>query len=358
MTTLQTISGAAGARSAIRLGFLGLGWIGRHRCGCLLRDAGIDAVAICDDDAAAVEAAAPLVKGARVVSSLETMLDCDLDGVVIATPSALHAEAGITALRAGCAVYCQKPLGRTAAETHAVVEAARRANRLLGCDFCYRHVAGVPDMRRRIQAGDIGDVYAAHFVFHNAYGPDKLWYYDRVLSGGGCLMDLGIHLVDLLHWLFPEARPMRTTCRIHAGGLPWSPLGKKVEDYAAALVELHNGVTATLSCSWKLPIGRDCEIEASVYGTRGALSLQNVGGSFYDFRLRHFQGTQATVLTEPPDDWGGRSIVRWARRLEADRRFDHEQAALFLRDAELLDSLYAAGASTTSDVAGKGKSMP
>src|SRR5690606_2112222 len=127
------------------------------------------------------------------------------DGVVIATPSALHAEQSIAALNMGKAVFCQKPLGRNAAETRAVVEAARKNNLLLGVDLCYRHTCfrRIHDI---IQSGELGHIYATELTFHNAWGPGKEWFYDPKRSGGGCVVDLGIHLIDLALWTLKETK--------------------------------------------------------------------------------------------------------------------------------------------------------
>jgi hypothetical protein len=95
-----------------------------------------------------------------------------------------------------------------------------------------------------------------------------------------------------------------------------------------------------LVCSWRLPAGRDCVIEASFYGTKGGASFVNVGGSFYDFRAELFRGTSREVLAEPPDSWGGRAGVDWAARLATGARFDahaEELAAL----AAAIDRIYA-----------------
>src|SRR5690554_6240294 len=178
-----------------RLGFLGVGWIGRHRMQKLIESGVAEAAAIADVSEECLSEAHALAPEARVCRDLDGLLALDLDGIVIATPSAQHAEQAIQALEAGRAVFCQKPLGRDAAEVQAVVAAARRADRLLGVDFCYRHLAGMAELRRRIQAGALGHPFAGRLVFHNAYGPDKPWFYDRNLAGGGCLMDLGIHLI-------------------------------------------------------------------------------------------------------------------------------------------------------------------
>src|SRR5207249_10597919 len=125
-----------------RLGCLGVGWIGQHRLQALVRSGLVEVVAIVDPVQALAEQAASLAPGAAVLSGMAALLAQELDGIVIATPSALHAEQTIEALTAGSAVFCQKPLGRTAAETRGVVDAARTADRLLGVDLSYRCVRG------------------------------------------------------------------------------------------------------------------------------------------------------------------------------------------------------------------------
>src|SRR5690606_36079371 len=112
-------------------------------------------------------------------------------------------------LDSGRAVFCQKPLGRSAAETAQAVAAARSSNRLLAVDMCYRFVRAFARIKDLAAAGAIGEIYACDLVFHNAYGPDKAWYYDPALSGGGCVIDLGIHLIDLALW-FLDAPPLCT----------------------------------------------------------------------------------------------------------------------------------------------------
>src|SRR5690606_6965367 len=109
------------AAKPLRLGFAGLGWIGLQRMKALLEDGGVAATAVCDTSEAAVAAATGCAPSTLVAGRFEDMLALDLDGVVIATPSAQHAQQTIAALDAGLAVFCQKPLGRTAAEARAAV---------------------------------------------------------------------------------------------------------------------------------------------------------------------------------------------------------------------------------------------
>ena len=161
-----------------------------------------------------------LAPRAERVGTLDGLLGAGLDGVVIATPSAMHAEQSIRSLERGAAVFCQKPLGRTEGEVRAAVDAARRADRLLAVDLSYRFTEGMRRVRDVIRSGELGRVYAADLVFHNAYGPDKPWFYDPALAGGGCVMDLGVHLVDLALWVLDAPQVSGVSSRLFAGGEP------------------------------------------------------------------------------------------------------------------------------------------
>src|SRR4051794_30737964 len=169
------------------------------------------AAALADPDPALLAAVAAEVPGAATSDGLDGLLAHHLDGVVIATPSALHAEQAVRVLAADLPVFCQKPLGRDSREALAVVAAAERANRLLAVDLSYRHTEAARRIKALLADGAIGDVYALDLVFHNAYGPDKPWFKRRDLAGGGCLIDLGTHLVDLALWL-TESQAARVRC--------------------------------------------------------------------------------------------------------------------------------------------------
>jgi predicted dehydrogenase len=322
-----------------RIGFLGVGWIGRHRMEAMLATGAIDVAAIADPSPEMLAEAAKLATDAVHASTLEELLDCSLDGVVIATPSAMHAEQAIAALERGAAVFCQKPLGRNAAEARAVVDAARTADRLLAVDLSYRFTEGMRRIRELIDTGELGRVYAADLVFHNAYGPDKAWFYDPALAGGGCVMDLGVHLVDLALWSLDFPRLVGATSKLFSGGEPLRNQADRVEDYALATLELETGAVVQLSCSWRLQAGTDAIISAAFYGTEGGARLANTGGSFYDFTAERFRGTAREMLAEPPDAWGGRAAGNWATRLAAGERFDPEAERL-VDVAEALDRIY------------------
>jgi predicted dehydrogenase len=297
-----------------RVGFLGLGWIGRARFEALVSSHLVEIGPVADP-------ALP-----ESYESLDELLEEKLDGIVIATPSALHAEQAIEILQRGVSVFCQKPLARTAEETRAVVDAAREGDRLLRVDFSYRFADAFRVARDVVLSGELGETVAADLVFHNAYGPDNDWSHDPLLAGGGCLIDLGIHLLDLAVWTF-DLEPQLVSSRM---------FGAPVETLVTAELD-----RLRLACSWNLHAGCAAVIEMSVYGTDGGVSVRNIEGSFYDFRCDRYRGTHRETLSLPPDDWGGRAIVDWARRLAHSERFD-PSAEDYVRVAELIDRVYRA----------------
>ena len=322
-----------------RIGFVGTGWIGLNRMRAMVDTGAIVPAAIVDPSAEMLREARAVAPEAEVAASLEDLLAMGLDGVVVATPSALHADQSLRALEAGMAVFCQKPLGRTAEEVSAVVETARRMDRLLGVDFSYRHTEAMRRIFELIGSGELGPIHAVDLVFHNAYGPDKPWFYDPALSGGGCLMDLGVHLVDLALWClgFPAVEQV-DSCLFSEGRRLGAAQGE-AEDYAIATLQLSQGTVVRLACSWRLPAGCDAVISAEFYGTKGGAAFRNVNGSFYDFVADRFRGTARERLADPPDAWGGRAAARWARQLADCPGFDASAEEL-PRVAEVVDRIY------------------
>jgi predicted dehydrogenase len=300
----------------------------------------VEAAAIADPSPEMLEAAINAAPQAKMLSDLDDLLAEDLDGIVIATPSAQHAEQSIRALNAGVAVFCQKPLGRTAVEVEAVAEAARTADRLIGVDLSYRHTEAMRRIKALLKEERLGQVSAIDLTFHNAYGPDKPWFYDKTLSGGGCVIDLGVHLIDLALWALDFPEVISVTSHLLAQGRPLSSAPEEVEDYAVATLVLATGAVVRLACSWRLSAGQDCIIDASFYGTAGGAAMRNVGGSFYDFAAQRFSGTVTERIAEPPDEWGGRAATAWARQLVMSRNFDPEAERL-VRVAQVIDQIYA-----------------
>lgn len=326
----------------VKLGYLGVGWIGLARMKALADSGLAETCAIVDPNPEMVSNAKALAEHARVCGSLDDMLDLGVDAVVIATPSALHAEQSVRALDSGVAVFCQKPLGRSGDEVRAVVDAARRNDLPLGLDLSYRHTAAIRKIRRLTQEGALGDIHTIDLVFHNGYGPDKPWFYDRQLSGGGCLMDLGIHLVDLALWSLDHPRITTVEGHLKQGGAVWRE-DACVEDLAFATLVTKENVLIRLACSWRLNVGREAEIGAVFHGTEASARFANIGGSFYDFSAELLNGTEATTLFYGPDDWGGRAALAWLEKVVRRDGFDAE-CLRHVEVADTLDRIYASAA--------------
>jgi predicted dehydrogenase len=324
-----------------RLAFVGVGWIGRHRMEQAQRADAAQVAAIIDPDVGAARDAASATGCKAVFADLEPALadGLDLDGVVIATPTALHAAQVRQALERGIPVFCQKPLGRTADECRELIRLARQANVALGVDMSYRHAAAVTAALDSLEAGKIGRPHAAELVFHNAYGPDKPWVRDIALAGGGALIDLGCHLIDLARLFLGDLSAAQVHADLFAQGEPLGPDPARVEDLALAQVTLADGRVVRIACSWWLPAGTDAVLEASFFGDGRALTVRNVDGSFYDFEALLVEGRRSERIAEPPDEWGGRALVAWARRLARDRSFDQDVEHL-VGVAELIDRIY------------------
>jgi predicted dehydrogenase len=336
--------------SAPRLGFVGLGWIGRMRLNALAEAGAAEIAALCESAPErlnqAGEAHPEAARFTNYDGLIERAEELKLDGLVIATPNALHAPQTLAALKRGLAVFCQKPLALDAGEARDMVDAARKADRLLGVDYSYRFTAGARELKRIVEAGELGRIFSLELVFHNAYGPDKPWCFDPRLAGGGALMDLGVHLIDLALWLLddPPIRRVRGAAfrqgeRLSLGRL--TPSGQStVDDFASAWLDLQDGGTvASLAVSWNAHAGRDCVIRAALFGTEGGAEFRNIDGSFYDFELERFRGRSGEVVTRESKDWLGKAILDWARRLGESNRFDPE-IERSVRVSEVVDGVY------------------
>lgn len=325
--------------NSIKLGFAGVGWIGRSRLDCIAHHTNANITAVFDPSEAAVNQAKTDYPEIEIIPSFEALLDLDLDGIIIATPSALHEQQTLQALERGLAVFCQKPLARSAVATRTIVQKAKEKNVRLGVDFSYRDTKGMQKVKEIIDNESIGHIFHANLIFHNAYGPDKSWYYNPQLSGGGCVMDLGIHLVDMLFWLFPDIKIQQIHSQLYKNGQLITTTNSDIEDFASVSIAFQNGDSAQLTCSWNVSAGQDAAIEATFFGTNGGVSFKNINGSFYDFQTELYHGTSKNIITTPPDDWMGRTAAVWATQLADNPNFD-SSANTYIQVAEVLDHIY------------------
>jgi predicted dehydrogenase len=274
----------------LRVGVVGVGWAGRQHLAAYEALPGVEVAAI-----AALEASARGDVAARFgvehhVDRWEDLLEIDgLDAVSVAAPTFLHAPVAIAALERGLHVLCEKPLARTVDEGAAMVQAARRAGRVLDVAFNKRQRGDVRKLREIVAAGRLGTPYYAKTWWMRGRGIPGLgsWFTSHELAGGGPLLDIGVHVLD--YALFVLGNPAVTTVSAstydHLGtaGFGSAPDSDKtgvsdarlfdVEDLATVFMRLEDGVTLLLEASWAAHRPAPDELGLTVFGTGGGAEL-------------------------------------------------------------------------------------
>lgn len=168
----------------------------------------------------------------------------DVDAVHVCVPNALHHEVALAALRAGKHVLVEKPIATTLRDADELVALADRQGLLLGVCFEGRMAPGLQELRRRLPS--IGEVTRAEIALGHAgpecWSPDSTWFRDATLSGGGVLIDLGVHVLDALRWTLADVEQVVS-----------AELTGPVEEEAALELRLVGGATASARVSWRSP---------------------------------------------------------------------------------------------------------
>ena len=242
-------------------------------------------VAVCSRTRANCEAMAKDFDVPLAITDYRDVVKLDgLDGVVVATTAASHYPICMAAIEQGLHVFCEKPLGMNYAETKEMYEAAEKAGVKHMVAFTTRFVPHAIYTKQLLDEGRLGRVYLMNLSKMAGYaGPQAFmrWRYDRKVSGGGVLADLGSHAIDLALWYFG---PVKSVCSTLPQFVPTRPdreTGEPrpcdVDDAAAFLVEFESGVQGVLHISWVAPKGRTQTL--SICGAEGSLVQEsNVDG--------------------------------------------------------------------------------
>ena len=258
--------------TSVGVGVAGVGWLGESLIKDIPAAPYLTLVAVQDVDLDRARQVAERYGRVWAGESIEALIARpDVDLVAICTPNALHVPQAQAALRAGKHVLVQKPLALSAADAAATVDLAGRVDRLLFVDYTYRFLETVQLLR------SARGIRRVRMLFHNIYGPgaEKRWFFDARASGGGALMDLGVHLLDLALWLL-EPR---------SAELERADLGPGPIEHAAHLALRLDEVPVEVEVSWNAsrPL---TEIAVELDTRDGLLRWENVDGSFFRFRTR------------------------------------------------------------------------
>ena len=206
----------------------------------------------------------------------------EIDAVSVCTWNSAHAPCTIMALNAGKHVLCEKPMATSAKEAEEMLEAARRNNRLLMIGFVRRFGNDCAVVKDFIDAGDFGEIYYAKANYTRRNGCPGGWFGEKARSGGGPLIDLGVHVIDLVRYLMGNPRP------VSVYGVTYDKLKNRpgikdgvaytsstvtekpifdVEDLASALIRFENGATLAVEAAFSLNIPADVG-KIELFGTK------------------------------------------------------------------------------------------
>jgi len=268
----------------IGIGVIGAGSIGEYHLRSLQGLAGVEVRAVCDVNAERARKVADSFGVPRAIASIPELLRLDeIGAVTIGVWNAAHAEVAIAALEAGKDVFCEKPMARNTAEALRMVEAEAAAGRLLMVGLIRRFEQKSDAAREIIRSGQLGEIYYVRAGFLRRDGQPGGWFSSREKSGGGALLDIGIHPLDLgIH--LADLGPVRSVRGVTMR-LPNIMEGVKgtvkyiskdtgtvsdVEDHAVATLYFESGAVMTLETSWAQHREEDLKY-LEIYGRKGGL---------------------------------------------------------------------------------------
>ncbi|HOX38860.1 MAG TPA: Gfo/Idh/MocA family oxidoreductase [Candidatus Brocadiia bacterium] len=276
----------------LRIGVVGLG-IGRHHIKGYREHESADVVAICDIDQDRLNAAGKESGISKKYRDIEKMLAKEkLDVVSICTPNVSHAPLTIQALEAGCHVLCEKPMAMNTEEAELMCRKAGEKKRRLMIDFSFRFSPMSQALKAQVDSGILGEIYFARTVWHRRAGvPGRDWFHEKAMSGGGPLIDLGVHRIDLALWLmgYPEPKTVLGSSYDYLARPMARQQGKyyDCEDMATGFVQFANGQSMAIEASWMAMRPENEFMVTRLYGTKGGLVQRNLDAT-YNFEAMLF----------------------------------------------------------------------
>jgi predicted dehydrogenase len=277
----------------VRIGIIGCGGIanGKHMPS-LKKIPQVEMVAFCDlIPERAKEAAEKYgVPGAKVFTDYKELLALDLDVVHVLTPNSSHAPITVAALESGKHVMCEKPMAINTAEAKNMLEAAKRTGKKLTIGYQNRFRPDSLYLKQCCENGDLGSVYYARaLAIRRRAVPTWGVFLDEEKQGGGPLIDIGTHALDLTLWCMDNYEPAMVVGTKYHELAPkpnsanawgsWDPEKFTVEDAAFGFVRMKNGATITLEASWALNTLFVHEAKTMLCGTEGGADMLGDNGA-------------------------------------------------------------------------------
>ena len=272
----------------IKVGVIGTGGISGVHLGGYSRNPNVEIYALCDINEKNLAKRAEEYKVSRTFTDYREMLALkELDAVSVCTWNSAHAECAIAALRAGKHVLCEKPMALNTAQAQEMEKAAKENGKLLMIGFVRRFGNDCAVLKDFIDSGSFGEIYYAKAQYLRRKGCPGGWFGDKSRSGGGPLIDLGVHVIDLCRYLMGGPQPVsvygatfnKLGDRRHikdARGYSSTVVSKDdifdVEDMATALIRFDNGAVLSVEASFSLNIEKDTGT-IELFGTKAGAKL-------------------------------------------------------------------------------------
>ena len=274
----------------IKVAVIGTGGISNEHINAYLKNPNVELYAFCDINEKQLNMMAEKYGVTRTYTDKDVMLKelPELDAVSVCTWNSQHAPCTIAALNAGCHVICEKPMATSAAEARAMKEAAEKNGKLLMIGFVRRFGNDCKILTDYIENGYFGDIYYGKATYLRRNGCPGGWFGDKSRSGGGPLIDLGVHVIDLTRYLIGNPRPvsvygatfdkLKDRPGLKGQGAAYVSTGKTdqdifdVEDLAVALIRYDNGAVISLEASFSLNLKEDTG-KIELFGTKAGAKL-------------------------------------------------------------------------------------
>jgi predicted dehydrogenase len=344
-------------QNKLRVGVVGLGYAGRTALEAFSELPDVEVVALAGLEKDVLTSLGEKHGIPHLYEKWEDLLETDgLEAVSIGTPTQLHAPIALKALEKGLHVLCEKPLARTVAEGTAMVEASKQAGKVLKVIFNHRERGDVAALKHQIDEGQLGRIYyaKAHWMRRNGIPGMGGWFTNRELSGGGPLIDLGVHILDLaLHLLgepgvstvsantFAELGPRGRGSSVPNANTLGSAF--EVEDLATAYLRLEGGGALQLETSWATYRAPGDNFGIELFGTEGGAKIEVQNYSNVD-TLRIFTdvgGVPAEVKPATGAGLGHRAVVQeFVKIVQSGDWAAHNGSEALVR-TEVIDACYA-----------------
>lgn len=275
----------------LKVGVIGTGTISESHLNAYQNNPDVEIRALCDLNAELLQKRGETygVPAERLYADYREMLAKErLDAVSVCTWNSQHAPCAIAALEAGAHVLCEKPMAMNAAEARTMKEAADRNGKLLMIGFVRRFGNDCDILKDFIDRGDFGELYHAKATYLRRKGNPGGWFGDKSRSGGGPLIDLGVHVIDLTRYLMGNPRPVsvygatfqklfaRENIKSKPGYIAASATDHDicdVEDFVTAMIRYENGAVVNVDASFSLNIKQSVG-RVELFGTKAGAKLE------------------------------------------------------------------------------------